>query len=73
MTTDLIFVEQYIADEYWHWKYQYYCDEFSYAAMDKLYDWCLANLGPTIDWHVRNNGVIMLKEEDAMAFKLTWL
>ena len=73
MTPDPIFVERYFDEEFWNWKYQYYCDEFSRSNEEELYEWCLANLGANIDWHVRWHGVIIRLEEMAMAFKLTWM
>ncbi len=73
MTSDPVFVEGYIDETYWNWKYQYQSSDWlTTKEHQELYDWCLDNLGANIDWHVKNNGVIIRKEEDAMAFKLRW-
>lgn len=69
----MVFVEQHLSDEYWHWKFQYYCDDFSREDSDEIYDWCLSNLNDIGGWHVRWNGVIIYNVDDAMAFKLTWM
>lgn len=70
------FIEKaYCDDVFYDWRYQFKCipdengDTFDW---DEMYNWCLINLGPTIDWHVRDWGVIMHKPEDALLFKLTW-
>ena len=75
-----IFVEHYFCEEeFWHWKYRYaFTTETRdskgfHELWDEVYDWCLFNLDHVHGWHVRNEGVIIYNEEDAMAFKLRWL
>lgn len=69
------FKEGSVCDEYWHWKFQYQWDgEYpTRKEEDIIYDWCMENLGCLGGWHVMPHGVIILKEEDAMAFKLYWM
>jgi len=71
--TDPIFVEQHFDDVWHHWKYQFYCDDFSRSQSEEMWQWCMDNLGATCTWHVRWNGVIIYYEDLAMAFKLTWM
>jgi len=71
-----LFVEKYFENKVWCWKYQYAFTDEAYleqSLYDELYNWCLFNIGPKITWHIRNEGIIFLYEEDAMAFKLRWL
>lgn len=70
------FTEQHFCDEYWHWPYSFSfdCEILDYhCVIEELYNWCLYNLNDIGGWHVRGEGVIILKEEDAMAFKLRWI
>ena len=76
------FIRRRICDEFYHWEYQYayieiedgmeYHSYLSDELHEELYNWCLFDIGPTIDWHVRSNGVIFFREEHALAFELKY-
>lgn len=70
---------KYIHDNFDHWKYRFvvldmngHISSLSEVEYEFMYNWCIDNLGPTISWHVRDWGVIMMYEKDAMLFKLVW-
>lgn len=75
----MTFVERYISEEYWHWKYQFAfadsaetVDEYK-DRQTKLYNWCFDNLNDIGGWFILDAGVIIFKVDDAMAFKLRWI
>lgn len=73
MTNNLRFIETYIDNEYWHYKYQFKATRIlTNKQYEEIYDWCTDNLDGNLGWHVSNNGVIIFTEQDAVAFKLRW-
>lgn len=68
------FIERKFDSEYLHWNYQFQNDSyFTSEEHDIMYEWCMKFIGPTIDWHVRDYGVIMLNSKDAAMFKMVWM
>jgi len=73
MTNNLRFIETYVDNQYWHYKYQFKSNRILTNELYKeIYDWCIENFDGNIGWHMANNGVVIFDEKDAMAFKIRW-
>lgn len=74
MTDNLTFVETYIDNEYWHYRYQFKATRIlTNKQYEEIYDWCIDNFGGNLGWHMTHNRVIIFTEENAVAFKLKWI
>ncbi len=72
MNRNIQFIEKSVDCDNLNYKYQY---DYDYATVDQereLYEWCLENFGE-LGWIIGWSGVLLLNEEDAMAFKLRWM
>lgn len=60
-------------EDFWHWPHHFVITDDWYHqwyAEEALYRWCLENLTDIGGWHVRDWGIIILQDCDAMVFKL---
>lgn len=57
-------------DMWWHYDYHFEYVEVNPEHEVDIYDWLIMNID---GWHMLFAGVVILKEEDAMAFKLRWV
>lgn len=61
--------QQYISDEYSHWKHQYsFIERLSQKEYNDLYLWLIYNLTDVGGWYLYDYGLIILKPKDAFIF-----